>query len=324
MIRGRCQRGVGTISESGACVTDLPAVTAVVPTHNRPEMMQRAVQSILDQDYDADVEVIVVFDACEPFDPPVDVPARRKVRTVVNTRSRGLAGARNTGIDAASFDYVAFLDDDDYWLPGKLSAQMERFTKPEPPVLVGTAMMVDDGQRTFDRLVPVEDVTYDALLRDRMAGLHSSTFVFDRAALTGPVGMVDESLPGGYGEDYDLLLRTAEVGRIEVVNRPLVSVTWAGQSYFFGRWGAYADGLEYLLARHPRFAEDRTSMARLCGQIAFARAAHGQRRAAWSWIARSLRNDVRELRSWLAAGIALRVLSAPWVVREVQKRGKGI
>jgi len=305
-------------------VRDLPAVTAVVPTHNRPEMMQRAVQSILDQDYDADVEVIVVFDACEPFDPPVDVPARRKVRTVVNGRSRGLAGARNTGIDAASFDYVAFLDDDDYWLPGKLSAQMERFTEPEPPVLVGTAMMVDDGERTFDRLVPVEDVTYDALLRDRMAGLHSSTFVFDRAALTGPVGMVDESLPGGYGEDYDLLLRTAEVGRISVVNRPLVSVTWAGQSYFFGRWGAYADGLEYLLARHPRFAEDRPSMARLCGQIAFARAAHGQRRAAWPWIARSLRNDVRELRSWLAAGIALRVLSAPWVVRQVQKRGKGI
>ncbi len=303
---------------------ELPAVTAVVPTHNRPEMMRRAVQSILDQDYDGDVEVIVVFDACEPFDPVDDVPAGRKVRTVVNSRSRGLAGARNTGIDAASFDYVAFLDDDDYWLPGKLSAQMPFFTEAEPPVLVGTAMLVDDGRRTFERLVPVEHVTHAALLRDRMAGLHSSTFVFDRAALIGPIGMVDEDLPGGYGEDYDLLLRTAGVGPIMVVNRPLVSVTWAGQSYFFGRWGAYAEGLEYLLQRHPEFATERTSFARLCGQIAFARAAHGQRRAAWPWIRRSLTHDPRELRSWLAAGIALRVLSAPWAVREVQKRGKGI
>jgi glycosyltransferase involved in cell wall biosynthesis len=306
------------------CVTELPAVTAVVPTHNRPEMMRRAVQSILDQAYDGDVEVIVVFDACEPFDPPVDVPARRKVRTVVNSHSRGLAGARNTGIDAASFDYVAFLDDDDYWLQGKLAAQMQHFLEPVPPVLVGTAMMVDDGQRTFDRLVPVERVTHADLLRDRMAGLHSSTFVFDRAALTGPIGMVDEDLPGGYGEDYDLLLRSSKVGGIHVVNRPLVSVTWAGQSYFFGKWGLYADGLQYLLARHPEFAGDRASYGRLCGQIAFARAADGHRRAAWPWIVRSLRHDVRQLRSWLAAGIALRALSAPWVVRQVQKRGKGI
>jgi GT2 family glycosyltransferase len=305
-------------------VSDLPAVTAVVPTHNRPEMMRRAVQSILDQEYDGDVEVIVVFDACDPFDPPVEVPARRKVRTVVNSHSRGLAGARNTGIDAAAYDYVAFLDDDDYWLPGKLAAQMPAFLEPEPPVLVGTAMMVDDGQRTFDRLVPVERVTHADLLRDRMAGLHSSTFVFDRAALTGPVGGVDEELPGGYGEDYDLLLRSAKVGQIRVVNRPLVSVTWAGQSYFFGRWSLYADGLTYLLKRHPEFATDRASLGRLCGQIAFSRAAAGQRRAAWPWIARSLRNDVRQMRAWLAVGIALRVLSAPWVVREVQKRGKGI
>lgn len=305
-------------------MTDLPAVTAVVPTHNRPEMMRRAVQSILDQEYDGDVEVVVVFDACEPFDPPVEVPPRRKVRTVVNSHSRGLAGARNTGIDAATYDYVAFLDDDDYWLQGKLTAQMRHFAEPHPPVLVGTAMMVDDGRRTFDRLVPVEDVTHADLLRDRMAGLHSSTFVFDKAALTGPIGGVDEELPGGYGEDYDLLLRSSKVGPIHVVNRPLVSVTWAGQSYFFGRWSLYADGLSYLLEHHPEFADQRASLGRLCGQIGFARAAAGQRRRAWRWIARSLRNDPRQLRSWLAAGIALRVLSAPWVVREVQKRGKGI
>jgi glycosyltransferase involved in cell wall biosynthesis len=305
-------------------VNDLPAVTAVVPTHNRPEMMRRAVQSILDQDYDGDVEVVIVFDACEPFDPPLDIPSRRKVRTVVNSHSRGLAGARNTGIDAASFDYVAFLDDDDYWLQGKLSAQMRLFTEADPPLLVGTAMVVDDGQRTFDRLVPVEHVTHDALLRDRMAGLHSSTFVFDRAALTGPIGGVDEELPGGYGEDYDLLLRTAKVGAIRVVNRPLVSVTWAGQSYFFGKWGLYADGLQYLLERHPEFDTDRASYGRICGQIAFARAANAERRAAWPWILRSLRHDPRQLRSWLAAGIALRITPAPWVIRQVQKRGKGI
>ena len=96
-----------------------PSVTAVVPTHDRPEMMRRAVQSILDQEYGGDIEVIVVFDACEPVLPMVVLGAGRTLHGVVNERSRGLAGARNTGILAARHQLVAFLDDDDAWLPGQ-------------------------------------------------------------------------------------------------------------------------------------------------------------------------------------------------------------
>jgi hypothetical protein len=298
----------------------------VVPTHDRPELMQRAVRSVLEQDYEGDVEVIVVFDACEPFDPPLDVPPGRKVRVMTNERSRGLAGARNTGILAASHDYVAFLDDDDHWLPGKLMAQMERFADAEPPVLVGSAMRVDDGRRLFDRLVPRERVRHQDLLRDRMAGLHSSTFVFRRDALLGPIGLVDEELPGSYGEDYDLLLRTSQVGSILVVNRPLVQVRWAGvgHSYFFGQWLAYAAGLEYLLGRHPGVRQDNQALGRICGQIAFARAAGGEHRRALGWVGKSLNQDVRQKKAWLALGIALRLLPARFVVSAVQRRGKGI
>jgi glycosyltransferase involved in cell wall biosynthesis len=305
-------------------LTRRPPVTAVIPTHNRPQLMQRALESVLSQEYDGEIEVIVVFDASDPFDPPVTVPVDRSVRTVLNQRSRGLAGARNTGIVLAQHDYVAFLDDDDYWLPGKLEAQMERFTQQPRPVLVGTAMLVDDGQRTHERLVPMENVGHADLLRDRMAGLHSSTFVFAKAALQGPVGMVDENLPGSYGEDYDLLLRTALVAPVAVVNKPLVSVSWAGQSYFFGKWGAYADGLQYLLAQHPGFQDDDKAHGRITAQIAFARAASGDRAVARRWVLRSLRHDPRQIKAWLALGISLRLLAAGPVVRLVQRMGKGI
>lgn len=300
-----------------------PSVTAVVPTHNRPKLMQRAVRSILNQAYEGEIEVIVVFDACEPFTPTVEIPHRRRLRIMSNERSRGLAGSRNTGIDAASHQFVAFLDDDDYWLPDKLKMQMPRFNDAVAPILVGSSMVVDNGQRTFERLAPKEVVGYEDLLRDRIAALHSSTFVFRREALR-EIGAVDEDLPKGYGEDYDLLLRSAQAAPIVVVNEPLVTVMWAGQSYYFGQWGAYADGLEYLLRRHPAFASNGPAMGRLCGQIAFARAAHGQRREALRWARRSLRRDPRQLRSWLALGIAARVLSAPWVFSRIQKVGKGI
>lgn len=301
-----------------------PAVTAVIPTHNRPELMQRAVRSVLSQEYDGPIEALVVFDACDAFEPTVDVSPCRTVRTVVNHRTRGLAGARNTGIVEASHGFVAFLDDDDRWLPGKLMAQMAVFEREPDAVLVGTAMVVDDGRVTHERLVPIDRVHHRDLLRDRLAGLHSSSFVFRKGALTGPVGLVDENLPGSYGEDWDLLLRTAEVGAVHVVNRPLVAVSWSGQSYFLGRWSAYAEGLQYLLAAHPGFRADRRAYGRLTGKIAFACAAAGDRGPALGWVRRSLSHVPTQRKAWLALAISLRLLSAPWVVRVAQRLGRGV
>ena len=212
-----------------------PPITAVVPTHNRPEMMRRAVESILAQEYDGAIEVIVVFDACDPLLPEVDVPAGRTLQGVVNERVRGLAGARNTGITGASHELVAFLDDDDAWLPGKLTVQADAFERHPAALLVGTAMVVDDGERTHERLVGSTLVDHTMLLHDRLPGLHSSSFVVRRSALMGDLGLIDEALPRSYGEDYDLLLRATALGEVVVVDEPFVTVTWQGQSYFFGR-----------------------------------------------------------------------------------------
>lgn len=300
-----------------------PAVSVVIPTHNRPELMRRAVETVLSQEYDGEIEVLVVFDACEVQGPAVDVGARRSIRLLENQRSRGLAGARNTGILSAKHRYVAFLDDDDYWFPGKLAAQMERFTVAEPPVLVGSAILMDDGQRQFERLTPSDIVRYEDLLRDRLPGLHSSTFVVNRDVVI-ELGMVDEELPGSYGEDYDLLLRVARVSPIAVVNVPLVSVTWATGSHFFGRWEAYARGLEYLLVQHPDFNKDRRAVGRLRAQIAFARASAGQRHLALAWARMAIRSDVGQVKAWLAIAISLGLLRPRWITAAAQRRGRGI
>jgi len=299
-------------------------VTAVVPTHNRPELMKRAVQSVLDQSYEGDIEILVVFDACEPILPDVDLPSNRTLRALVNERSRGLAGGRNTGILAAAHDFVAFLDDDDHWMPEKLARQMAAFDAHEDAILVGTAMIVDDGERTHERLVPSEIVTHRDLLHNRLAGLHSSSFVFRRDAFFGALGLVDEKLPRSYGEDYDMLLRTAAITPIVVVNEPLVGVMWKGQSFFFGQWAVYAEALQFLLAKHPEFGSSRTAVARIESQVAFALAASGQRAAARVWATRSLSHDPRQVKAYLAIAIALRLVTADRIARTVQRFGKGI
>lgn len=301
-----------------------PAISVVVPTHARPDLMRRAVQSILDQDYAGSVEVIVVFDACDPELPAVEVPSHCSLRGVENRRLRGLAGARNSGILAARHDFIAFLDDDDAWLPGKLTAQMAVFAKHPGVGLVGTAMRVDDGRTTHDRLVPQSVITHDDLVRDRIAGLHSSSFVFRRAVLIDGIGMIDEDLPGAYGEDYDVLLTASAISPVRVVNRPLVSVRWTGESYFYGRWATYADGLIYLLRKHPDLRRDADASARIGSQIGFALAAAGRRKDARPWLWRSLRHQPLNIRAWLGLLISVRLLSAPVVARLANLVGKGI
>ncbi len=313
-----------SLRDAGTKVVASPAVTAVVPTHRRPDLMRRAVQSILDQDYPGLIEIVVVFDDCAPELPDVKTGSMRTLHAVVNERVRGLAGARNTGILAASHGFVAFLDDDDAWLPGKLTAQMPLFEEHLDVRLVGSAMQVDDGRQIHARLVPTDVVTRDDLVRNRLAGLHSSSFVFRRDALVDEIGLIDEDLPGAYGEDYDVLLMTAGIAPIRLVNEPLVSVRWQGQSYYFGRWAEYARALAYLLAKHEDIADDPDALARIRSQIAFALAASRQGRASRSLIRDVLRHQPRNLRAWLALAISFRLLSADAVGRLANRFGKGI
>jgi hypothetical protein len=300
-----------------------PAVTAIVPTHNRPELMKRAVRSIIDQTYDGAIEILVVFDACEPVLPDLVLPPNRTLRALVNGRSRGLAGGRNTGIQAASHDFVAFLDDDDFWMPRKLDEQLAAFDRRPEAILVGTAMVVDDGKRTHERLLPSDTISHRDLLHNRLAGLHSSSFVFRKDSLDR-LGMVDEDLPRSYGEDYDLLLRTAALQPIVVVNQPLVTVTWQGQSFFFGQWALYGEALIYLLAKHPQFNTDRKAIGRIESQIAFALVAGGNRAGGVHWAKRSLRHDLGQVKAHLAILMAMRLVTANQITRVAQRFGKGI
>lgn len=300
------------------------AVTVVVPTHDRPELMREAVQSVVDQTYTGPIEIIVVFDGCLPVLPDVVLGTRHSLRALVNDRVGGLAGARNTGIVAASHDFVAFLDDDDRWMPGKLVAQMDVFERCPEAGLVGTEMQVDDGHRKHARLVPPAYVTHTDLIRDRVAGLHSSSFVFRRSILVDSLGMIDEDLPGAYGEDYDILLRAARIAPVRVVNESLVTVRWSGQSFFYGKWAQYAESLVYLLDKHPQLRSDPRAHARIGSQIGFALAASGRRTDSRVWLRDALRVQPFNVRAWLGLMVSYRLMSARGVARVATSFGRGI
>jgi hypothetical protein len=318
-VREPGDRPAGLQATAGA--KSWPAVTAIVATRDRPALLARAVRSMLGQSYPGELECVIVFDQSTPAGVPVEVPVGRRLRLITNTRTAGLAGARNTGIAASDGALVAFCDDDDEWDTGKLLLQVELLER-SPAEFVASGVRIHHCDRVVLRVPPAR-VELEQLVRERVTALHPSTFVMRRAALAG-LGLVDEEIPGSYGEDYDWLLRAARRMPIVSVQQPLVDVYWHEQSFFAERWEAIADALSYLLGKHPELRADPHGMARIEGQIAFAQAALARRPAACRASWRALRGNPGERRAYLALAVASGVIPAASVVRLANRRGHGI
>lgn len=301
-----------------------PAVSVVVPTRDRPELLRAAVATIVDQDYAGPVEVVVVYDRSTP-DRSLEADApHRRIRVVTNQRTPGLAGARNSGILAASGELVAFCDDDDEWLPGKLTAQVAALTAAPAAEFVSCGIRVSYDGRTVDRVLDRNRITLPELLRDRMTELHPSTFLIRAAALRGGFGLVDEEIPGSYAEDYEFLLRAARSAPLVNLPTPYTLVRWHQQSFFAQRWETISAALDWLLRRYPEFATVPAGEARVAGQIAFARAAVGDRRDAARWVRHTLARNPREPRAYLALLVACGLVGPDTVLRALHRRGRGI
>ncbi|WP_049557182.1 glycosyltransferase [Nonomuraea sp. SBT364] len=290
-------------------------VGVVIPTRgDRPALLREAVLAALAQDHPVDVVVVADGVPAETVRP--QVPGHDRVRVVGNRLSPGLPGARNTGIAACDTELVAFCDDDDLWLPGKLAAQVRLVETGAEFVSCG--IEVEYGTRRVTRLAGTDRVTAADLTRSRMVMVHSSTFLFRRGTL-----WVDESAPAGQNEDWDLALRAAGRHPIACADRPLVRVRW-GASHYVARWADRIAGLEWMLARHPDLAVDPRGAARIYGQLAFGHAALGHRLDAARWAGRALAARLGEPRAPIALAVAAGLVPASRVLALLHRRGHGI
>lgn len=303
--------------------TKLPDVTAIVCTHDRPQMMRRAVDAIVAQTYKGRIDVLVVFDKSDP-DTSIELTSRnRSVRVMSNVHKPGLAGGRNTGIASASGTYVAFCDDDDEWLPNKLALQVEVLeANPEIHTAVcGIEIIYED--KSAIRTLDSERLTFDDFLLDRIMEAHPSTVVF-RRSVSAQIGPVDQELPGGYYEDYEWLLRASKVSPIASVNQPLVKILWGGTSYYTGKFEMIESAIKHLMGEWPEFDAVPKGKARLLGQVAFAQAGQGKKREAVKTAIETIKLDFRQPRAYLALVASTGILSANKILAQLNKRGRGI
>jgi glycosyltransferase involved in cell wall biosynthesis len=300
-------------------------VSVVIPTHGRPALLRETLTTIVDQDYDGPLEILVVHDR-EDADPTLaglGVPGREVV-PMLNLRTGGLCGARNTGVLASQGVFVASCDDDDLWHPAKVRRQIDRLVEDPELLAVGAGIRLLMGARgDVDWQADQAVVTHERLLQNRVKELHSSTLMMRRAAFD-VAGLYDEDLPHGYGEDYDWLLRASRVGRVGAVQEILADIRKDVPSWFRDRWINTATALEYLLDKHPDFRQSRRGHARLLGQIAYARAAAGERGRGARIAGRALSRHPATPHAWLALAVAGPGIEPGRLLSAARRLGRGL
>jgi glycosyltransferase involved in cell wall biosynthesis len=195
----------------------LPRVSVIIPTRNRSKLLQGAIESVLAQTY-PHIEVIVVDDGST--DDTAEVVAQYAGRvTYLKQANQDVAAARNTGIRAASGDYLTFLDDDDLILPTKIEHQVRVLVSRPKVGLVHCRFYYIDGDGNYLHKVG---------LRPEGEVLHKlvrSNFVWVGAPLIhrhclDQVGLFNEEIP--ITADWDMWLRIAQAGyRFGCVQEPL-------------------------------------------------------------------------------------------------------
>lgn len=299
------------------------SVSVIIATRDRPELLRRAIRGIVAQRHSADVEVILVFDRSEPDRSLEAEGDGYRILVTTNARTPGLAGARNSGIDKASNAWIAFCDDDDEWLPGKLQAQFDALSARPRARAACTGILIRYQDVDTPRMPDPDRMGFGDFLRDRMTEVHPSSWLVHKETLTEKIGLVDEEIPGSYAEDYDLILRTANVSQIAVAPQPLIRVWWHGASFFFERWKTIDEALDYLVDKYPAFDRHPDGLARIRGQQAVAKAAMGKRREALGTIISTAKIRPFEKRLPLALAVVAG-LKAETALKVAHRFGKGI
>ena len=193
-------------------------VSVIIPTHNRPQLLPRAVESAFAAA--TDPEVIVVDDASNDETAQV-CSGLDGIKYVRLEHNQGVAGARNVGVLASTSKYIALLDDDDLRLPGSLDRQLAVLdANKEAGFVCGAMLMADqDGRLTGEMSVPKHaggDAFWELL--ELAFPIMPISVVIRKECFTS-VGLFDNSLTGI--DDWDLFVRIAEAFPIAVMNEPV-------------------------------------------------------------------------------------------------------
>lgn len=229
-----------------------PKVSVIIITYNRAHLLKTAMQTVFDQTFE-DFELLTIDDAStDDTENTVKSFHDPRVRYVKHAQNQREGGARNTGMQHAEGEYIAFLDDDDEWLPNKLQLQVDLLdAKAEVGFVHGA--LINLYADTVEEVVikkSVEAVSgkvFDRLLQDNFVILST---VMARKACFDAMEPFDLSIPAGL--DYDMWVHISQHYEFAYIDVPLIryrlhrdnlgsnfNLQIRGQEAFFKKYEAY-------------------------------------------------------------------------------------
>jgi glycosyltransferase involved in cell wall biosynthesis len=303
----------------------MEAVTVVIPTRNRPDLLALTLTSVLRQ-RDVDLRVIVVDDASTmDIDRARSAFADPRLAILRQPVTRGVSAARNRGVLETTTEWVAFCDDDDLWSPDKLRHQLAAVQSLRRDWGYAGCVMVNTQLEIQGGAAPLPPEAMVAALRQYNAVPAGASNVIVRLDVLERIGAFDEHLT--HVPDWDLWLRLADHGVPACVDEPLVAYRMhAGNASF--RTAEMLAELYEMEGRHD-LTKTRTRFHR---HLAYLCLRSGRRREALTHFLRALVNvrdgysrvdvaaDARLLREH-AAEIVRRRLGQPasrWAARRLR------
>lgn len=301
-----------------------PLVSVVVPVYNGAKYLHAALDSALGQTYPA-LEVVAVDDGST--DTSAEILASYGSRlTVIRQVNGGVSAARNAGIQAARGEFLAFLDQDDWWLSEKIEKQVALFQTDTRLGLVHTGVLqYGESAGTF------VDPVYPTHLSSRLQGhcyqellLGNAVFnssVMVRKAALADSGLFNLEMAGNTVQDYDLWLRIARHHPFGYIAEPLTVLRLHGEQGTWNRQAMLGDELR-LLERTvgPReihsSAPLRARFARILDQLGVAHLDAHAPRLARPCFARALRMRWSSRAALLFAASFLPATAIDWLRRQ--------
>lgn len=228
-------------------------VSAIITTHNRLELLKRAVKSVHDQTY-SDIELIVVDDGST--DGTREWCENQEFDYIYIEPGKGKGGnyARNLGIKAACGKYIAFLDDDDYWKEDKIEKQVTLIESKECELVFcgRTLEVIEDQNVKFVNTLPAYSSSGDLSKSILWNICMTTSCILVRKDELISVGLFDENLK--FWQEYELTIRLAQRGLFYHVNEALVvyRVDTLDASRLTNKFYEWKSAVKYIREKHHK------------------------------------------------------------------------
>jgi len=241
----------------------MPIVSVIIPTYNRPNLILRAIKSVLQQTFQ-DFEIIVVDDGTkERAENAVLSLHDDRIIYIKHEVNKGAPAARNTGLMHARGKYIALLDDDDECFPRRLELQVEALDQNSEVGLVFSSFELFEKNRAVDKLMTkplTPGSPKEEILRQNF--VFNTTIMIRKSCLDGEQ-FFDESFPKN--QEWDLVIRLMEKTKFLLIPEKLVRAYVLGDGEHLGSISNMPNIIranDMLITKHAKlYAKYKKSLA---------------------------------------------------------------